>query len=279
MFRTLCVVVAAICLWHLPQEAAAQQQGAWRVLTLNGVVRVRVGSASHAALANEVLRPGAVVSTGADSSASIGNGLQRMTMSANSRMTIADDAPSGMTRIIETLGSILFQVDHREAPHFVVETSRLAAIVKGTSFSVIVRERADVVAVANGLVEVRTREGDSSVDVPTGHAARVTALDRRHVVLFDNPAEALSEAPNSAAAALEIRAGSVRTEATQAPAGLSAPAPNFAVGPTRDRDGLVNVLAAYFGVCFVLGLGAYFAFRLFEGARQRRDPRRDARRS
>lgn len=161
MFRRLVIALAACifssALWA-PLTAHAQQGPSWRVLALTGHVQISDGERSRQAQLNEFVPYGAAVTTGAQSTATIGNGAQIITMSANSRMSIPSNQPSGMTRVRQTLGSILFQIDHRTAPHFRVDTPLLAAIVKGTTFTVVVDREGETVTVADYQVKVAARQ-------------------------------------------------------------------------------------------------------------------------
>jgi hypothetical protein len=177
----LAALFATLC-WTPP--AANAQEGAWRLVARDGAVWLRqAGASPREAQLNEALHAGTTVTTGADSRATIGNGAQRIVMSANSRMTLPRDTRSGMTRVLQDLGSILFQVDHRQSPHFRVETPLLAAIVKGTTFTVTVNGQADTVEVANGLVEVRANEGGAQQDVASGQLVRISAGAPSELVL------------------------------------------------------------------------------------------------
>ena len=190
MNKTLLLALAALfaALCWAPQTAYAQD-GAWRLLARDGAVWLRQsGAAAREAQLNEALLAGTTVTTGADSSATIGNGAQRIVMSANSRMTLPRDDRSGMTRVLQDLGAILFQVDHRESQHFRVETPLLAAIVKGTTFTVTVDGQTDSVAVASGLVEVRANEGGAEQDVASGQLVRVSAGAPSELVLASGSA-------------------------------------------------------------------------------------------
>ncbi|MBY0564243.1 MAG: FecR family protein [Hyphomonadaceae bacterium] len=172
--RFLFVLAGAFALSAGLMQQASAQEAPWRVTALDGAVRVsQPGQAAAQARLNEVLTPGAVVTTGASSRATLENGLQRVVMAANSRMTIAADSTDAMNRILQDLGSLFFEVDRRQAQHFRVETPLLAAVVKGTSFTVSVTPQNDVVHVTHGLVEVRALHGDHSSDVAAGATARV----------------------------------------------------------------------------------------------------------
>jgi hypothetical protein len=104
----------------------------------------------------------------------LANGRQTITLAANSRLSVAPDSSDGLTRIIEDLGSALFQVDHRSAPHFRVDTPLLAAVVKGTTFTVSADGERDSVHVVQGLVEVRSNANGQASDVSSGATAQVT---------------------------------------------------------------------------------------------------------
>lgn len=168
----LAVVVAVGTL--LPVRLMAAEP-AWHLTALEGTVRLQQPGADPAAgVVGEVVATGATVTTGGTSRAIIENGLQKIEMSANSQMTIAPSSEAGMTRILQNLGSLLFQVDRREMKHFEVQTPLLAAVVKGTVFSITASPDADVIQVVEGLVDVRTESGSAHRDVAAGQAARVT---------------------------------------------------------------------------------------------------------
>jgi hypothetical protein len=181
---------------------SAQQVG-WRVTAREGVVRVREpGQDLSDAVLNQRLRPGTTLTTGADSRVTVENGAQRIVMTPNSRMTIAAISDDGMTRILQDLGSLLFQVDRRQAQHFRVETPLLAAVVKGTTFTVSVGPQHDMVHVSQGLVEVRANEGGAVSDVAAGVTARV-ARTAPGAIAMTTPAEPAGVVHTVAAPALD----------------------------------------------------------------------------
>lgn len=167
------MAAAALATAILGGEAFADE-ALWRVTELRGVVRVaEPGLGLADARMNVTLPVGATITTGGQSRATIENGAQRIVMTANSRMTIAPDSASGLTRILQDMGSLLFQVDRRESRHFQVETPLLAAVVKGTTFTVTAGGGEDMVHVAQGLVEVRANQGGAANDVGAGQTVRV----------------------------------------------------------------------------------------------------------
>lgn len=168
----------------------------WRIVEVTGVVRVtEPGRDAAPGRLNAALPVGSSVTTAAGGRASLDNGLQRIVVGPNSRMTIAPETTSGMTRIAQDLGAILFQVDKKKAPHFRVDTPLLAAVVKGTTFTVVVDVQSDTVNVAEGLVEVRSNAGSMSQDVPGGATASVMRDTPQSVKMSAIAASAPDSAP------------------------------------------------------------------------------------
>src|SRR3954468_11227428 len=121
----------------------------WRLVEMSGQVRIAAPGAEPAAgRQGQALPIGSSVTTFQGGRAVLDNGLQHIVVGPNSRMTLAPEQTSGMARVVQDLGAILFQVDKKDKPHFRVETPLLAAVVKGTTFTVEVNALADTVNVA-----------------------------------------------------------------------------------------------------------------------------------
>jgi hypothetical protein len=166
--------------------ASAQE---WRALEVAGVVRVmEPGQAARAVNARDVLPAGAIVTTGRDSRAVFSNGAARASLSANSRLTLAS-SENGLTRFVQDVGTALFQVDRRRDPHFEVRTSLLAAVVKGTTFTVTVEPDQHRVFVAEGTVEVSPAEGGEAELVSNGAMAEVARAHPGRVERPQMPAQ------------------------------------------------------------------------------------------
>ena len=200
----------------------------WKLVEVAGVVRIASpGKAPISANANQVLPVGSIVTTAAGGRAALFNGAQRITLGPNSRMTVAPESNAGMTRILQDLGSILFQIDKKPSQHFSVETPLLAAIVKGTTFTVNVEMSADSVHVAEGLVEVRANEGGAMRDVGAG-ATGVIARSAPEQLSVETP-RASTDAPlpqQTAAIDYNVVSGGL----VEGPAAAGAAAPS---GPMR----------------------------------------------
>lgn len=145
----------------------------WRIVDISGPVRVAIpGSAPSAGRQNQTVPTGTSVTTAGGGRATLDNGEQRIVVGPNSRLTVQPDA-GGFKRIAQDLGAAMFKVDKKAAPHFRVETPLLAAIVKGTTFTVMVEGASDAVSVAEGLVEVRSNLNAIGSDVAAGATGTV----------------------------------------------------------------------------------------------------------
>ena len=172
--RCLALLCLAMAFAHTP--ALAEGDG-WRITQVEGVVRVsQPGAPPRDARHGQDLGIGTVITTGRNSSATIDNGLQTITISASSRTTLAPESRPGRTSIFQGVGTALFKVDRRRDQHFEVNTPLLAAVVKGTTFTVTAGPQDDVVHVSSGLVEVRPLAGAERIDVAPGQTVRVNRM-------------------------------------------------------------------------------------------------------
>jgi collagen type III alpha len=187
----------------------------WRAVEVTGAVRVMTpGQAARTVAAQDVLPVGAIVTTGRDGRAVFSNGAARATLSANSRLTLAP-SEQGFTRFVQDLGAVLFQVDRQRDPHFEVRTSLVAAVVKGTTFTVSVEPDEHRVFVAEGTVEVSALDGGDTELVTGGGIAEVErdAPDR---VERPEPASEHSAAPPAALDYASLTGGLIRNRDSEA---------------------------------------------------------------
>jgi hypothetical protein len=147
----------------------------WRVVQMSGKVHVQQGPVRLASLsAGLVLKNGAVVVTEKNGRALLVRGEQTMIVAPNSKVTLPADS-GRFTKIIEQIGQVEYNVDHRQTRHFSVETPYLAAVVKGTRFKVRVYKGGASVSVLRGRVEVTSLKTGEKVDVLAGQKAVSTA--------------------------------------------------------------------------------------------------------
>ena len=154
------LLLTALLMSSAPAIASAAD---WKVTEVNGQVRIINQQSTRTAVAGAAVRPGEVVSTARSSRAVLVRGGDYMMVAPESRVRIAEPQTDGpLVQVVQDLGSALFKVEKKSAPHFAVRTPFLAAVVKGTTFSVNVSNEGASVQVVEGAVEVATLDGLSS---------------------------------------------------------------------------------------------------------------------
>lgn len=173
----------AIALLAVANTAAANDARLfWQIVQSSGEV-----TASGSGLVSVALNPkaplpdGSVVATGANGRAVLKRGAEQITLGPDSRIVL--DCGEMFTRIRQDSGSVLFSIGKRTVPHFEVDAPLLAAIVKGTVFTVSVSDNSSSVSVAEGAVEVATDGRNAVTLVKPGSTARVRADATRQIEL------------------------------------------------------------------------------------------------
>src|SRR4051794_18152975 len=160
-------------------NAHAAGETVWKVSEVTGDVRVLDGGHGRAALKGSLLASGAVVAAGPGARAVLVHDKDFVIVSPNSRVRIAPaEQQKGIFQIIADYGTALFRIEHKQTPHFGVQTPYLAAVVKGTVFSVTVGDTGASVQVTQGAVDVGTLDGGAHELVRPGMIASVGAADR-----------------------------------------------------------------------------------------------------
>ena len=145
----------------------------WQVVQSSGQVWLGSQSVQPASLGSAtVLADGATLLTGDRGRVLLARGEDTMVIGPNSHVTLPREL-LGRTTILQRAGQIVFDVDKRNVEHFAVETPYLAAIVKGTSFDVLVGPDNSAVAVQQGRVEVKNLFTGQTADIAPGQTAAV----------------------------------------------------------------------------------------------------------
>jgi FecR protein len=153
--------------------AFAADGGVWSVSKSSGEVWVTTTGAQPASLTpEEVLKPGDMIRTGRNGRVLLVRGEETMMIAPNSVIGLPTEAKDGMsTTILQQAGSILLEVEKKNVKHFEVETPYLAAVVKGTQFSVTVNAGSTSVEVRRGQVEVSDFKSGQIAQVLPGQTA------------------------------------------------------------------------------------------------------------
>jgi FecR protein len=114
------------------------------------------------------LKPGDTIRTGRNGRVLLVRGEETILVAPNSVIGLPRRRRTGLaTTILQQAGSILLEVEKQNVKHFEVETPYLAAVVKGTQFSVTVDRERTSVSVLRGQVEVSDFK---SGQIAQGHA-------------------------------------------------------------------------------------------------------------
>jgi hypothetical protein len=178
------IIGLALLAFAASGEAAAQT--GWHVSEASGDVRVAVDGQTRPVTRGMLLASGAVVASNPGGRAVLVNGRDYVILSPGSRVRLPG-APAlvipasggrtmaAMTQVVSEAGTALYRIEHRATPHFRVQTPYLAAVVKGTVFSVTVNRTGASVQVTQGAVEVSTVDGGAAELVRPGMVATVGA--------------------------------------------------------------------------------------------------------
>jgi len=196
---TKSLIIAAL----LSSSAAYAGAPGWQVSEISGNVTVARQGVVKIAQRQTKLAAGDVIKTGPKGRAVLLRGGEYLVVSPASHIEIAEPAKSGkVTQIIEYLGNVLFRIDKKETPHFGVKTPYMAAVVKGTTFSVSVSQEGTAVQVTEGAVEVSTLDGGASELVTPGVIGMINSADPFDLVVIDGERRVI-ESPNKPAATSE----------------------------------------------------------------------------
>ncbi len=244
MQRLFILIASAFLLLSGPAFASDTTTELWTVSQRSGNAQiVRPGLQPVSLGVNTTLSPGDFVVTGATGRAILTRGSDYIVVAPGSRMQLpALSEPDGFTRIIQKFGTMLYKVRKMGAPHFEVETPMLAAVVKGTSFTVIVDKDRSAVQVTEGAVEVIAASGGMKKLVLPGETIFIENSDPAALVpvsaatIIDQGSESSMDMPTIHASLEEplsnintLTAGLLRTDQIQttgqpAASGVAAPA-------------------------------------------------------
>jgi hypothetical protein len=188
----------------LSASPAALAQGAgWTVSEASGTVVVQDAGGKRAAQRGTVIAEGATLSTGAGARAVVVRGKDFMTVNANSRVRIPAAAEQrGVLDVLQDWGNAIFQIEKKPNPHFGVRTPYLAAVVKGTTFSITVTEQGSSLQVIEGAVETSTSDGGARELIRPGVVAIVSAADRYRLTVQGQDTRTIDSPQRGAAGAV-----------------------------------------------------------------------------
>ena len=150
--------------------ASASLAADWTIVAVTGPARlVNSDGVVRAVAPGEIMQEGWSLQTGPQSRVLVVSGAESMAIGPNSNVAVWEQ---GMrTLVVEERGTITYEIDRANERAFWVRTPILAAIVKGTVFTVSVSPDEGRVSVDRGGVEVRSLVGGGRVTIGAGQEA------------------------------------------------------------------------------------------------------------
>ena len=171
------ILVALLLCAALASPARAQAVDAWVVREASDATMRSDSAATWVPLkVGDTVAGGASLRTGAKGRLVVARSTHNDTITAApaSEFTLPHlQSEARQPTVLETLGTLLFKVEHTPGRHFEVKTPYLTAVVKGTVFTVAIDSQENVVHLVNGSVEVTDANTNEAALLRPGQTARV----------------------------------------------------------------------------------------------------------
>lgn len=161
-------IIVAFSLLCTSSAALAEE---WIAERLRGTVMQLERNTWVALERGDVVPDGGKVRTAANGRLELVRGQESIALGPNTQIAVRDAAGQKMTSVIQSSGVVTIEAEKRNVQHFSVQTPILAAIVKGTQFTVTYSNGLATVDVASGVVQVQDSVHDMVVDVTRGQSA------------------------------------------------------------------------------------------------------------
>lgn len=170
------IIILCLTPHTLRSAIAADSQGNWQVIKMSGAAWISSETVKKVSLNKGMnLSNGDELHTGNNGRILLKRGEETILVTPNSAISLPNQQPgAGKTQILQQAGEILLEVEKRNVKHFEVSTPYLAAVVKGTRFSVKVDGSGAKVDVLRGKVEVMDLKTGQFVLVKPGQFAAIT---------------------------------------------------------------------------------------------------------
>lgn len=119
--------------------------------------------------------------TGSDARIVLKHRNDKITIASNSLLKLeaeSRDDEGVLTRIVQTIGYALFDIEKNSGRTNIVETPYLVSVVKGTTFSVQVGADRTVVNLIEGRLQINATKSNHSTTIHTGQTAQLAKGDQ-----------------------------------------------------------------------------------------------------
>ena len=175
----------------------------WEAIKLRGAVFAFVGESWVQLARGDVVPDDRIIRTAPNGRVQFKRGKETIDLGPDTQIRIFDREGQKFTIVQQHFGDVAIEAERREVQHFAVQTRYLAAVVKGTRFSVSADASSASVDVARGQVEVRDVERKVMVEVTRGQSASVGSAEVLNVSGGGRRAPIVSYTGNAVAADVE----------------------------------------------------------------------------
>ncbi len=155
-------------------QGAAAWAADWQVSKVSGQAWTGAEGRDTEIATGMVVAAGVSIHTGPRGRVMLQRGTESMVIGPKSVVAVSDQPGAGLsTTVLEKAGTVSFDVEKQNVQHFSVETPMLAAVVKGTHFTVAVGRADGQVAVTRGTVQVTSLKTGQQTNVTAGQHASV----------------------------------------------------------------------------------------------------------
>ena len=221
MLKRVSLFLAGILVIAIAAQAPGLQAGEgayWSVVVASeATVQHGDNAVTESLVTGSVVATGDRLTTETGGTVVLARGDDLVTMEENSQIAITDPQPVSSTLIDQPYGQVGYTVTKKQTPHFVVTTPYLAAVVKGTSFTVRADATESSVAVSEGKVEVKDPKSGETAQVAAGDIGTVAGKSPGSIDVAK-----VSAAPNGAAASSANSTGQGANQSSANGSGSSA---------------------------------------------------------
>lgn len=154
--------------------AGAVMADDWTVDRLRGGVQVQIGGAWQALRRGDIVSDESRIRSLEGSRVVFTRGAEAIELSGATEIRIFDQVGQRMTTVMQAYGTITVEAERLQVQHFSIQTPYLAAIVKGTRFTVHSSDGQSSVDVERGLVQVQDYVHGVATDITPGQSAMVS---------------------------------------------------------------------------------------------------------
>lgn len=143
----------------------------WQVDRVRGTVTQQISGSWQAVSRGDVIPNDRYLKTGANGRIGLSRGNETIELQGDTQIRIEDAGAERMTTVLQDLGTVSIEAERRNVQHFSVQTPFMAAVVKGTRFTVRSDPSGTSVQVDRGVVQVQDTINDLVADVRPGQEA------------------------------------------------------------------------------------------------------------